>query len=292
MIAAAKIVRCCVKCNECADCYIHTIEDVYALLTDIHIEISNFGEALLQKVHYGYAKFCNSKEAIDRLVLLKETVLNYYHALRTKAMMCLCDSEFQKIKEKVGMIVDFGKCKQSGLTDIRTSDEFLSDWIAANPNCVAYEVWEKSLIDCNPTFIISVKTEYERIVRTLHAVATKDPSGCVVKLLAYAHKAACDKKFTASVESTSKCKIELKALVKEHNCDLSLGVYSKLLQCNLSFKAVSTILGCGGKFSLDAKGSPMLRIGARTSRVQDLMKLAGGTWQGMNEDEFNQLYGG
>lgn len=291
MIATAKIVRCCVKCSECGDCYTHTLDELRDLLTAIHIEISNYGEALIQKVQYGFAKFCITEAAVDRLLRLKETVLNYYHSLRTKAMMCLCDSEFQRVKEKIGRIIDLGRCKSSGLTDIRYNNDSFNQWIASNPNCVAYETWEKGIIACNPTFIISVTTEYQRVIRTLHAVATKDTSGCVVKLLAYAHKAACDRKLTASATNTSKCKVELKALVKQHKCDLSLAVYSKLLQCNLSFKAISTVLGCGGKFSLDASGSPMLRIGARTSLVQDIVKLAGGTWQDMNEEEFNEIYG-
>lgn len=291
MIAATKTVRCCVKCSECSDCYSFTLYELRDLITAIDIEISNYAEALVQKVQVGYACFNLDVFSVNKLLHYKESVERFYHGIRTKAMMCLCDSEFQRIKEKIGRIIDFAKCKMSGETEIRYDKSSYNQWIAANPTCVAYEVWEKGMIACNPTFIVSVKTEYERVIRTLHAVATKDTSGCVVKLFAFAHKAQCDKKFVASATNSSKCKVELNALVKKHKCDLTLAVYSKLLDCNLSFNVVSTVLGCGGKFSLDAAGTPILKMGTRSSKIDDVLKLAGGTWQDMNEEEFNQIYG-
>lgn len=289
-VGATKMVRCCVKCSECSDCYTHTLYELRDIIIAIHIEVANYAAAFTQKVTCGYACFTLTEAEVNRLLLLKETVLNYYHSLRTKAMMCLCNSEFQRIKEKIGRILDFARCKNSGETDIRYDRSSYNQWVAQNPTCVAYDVWEKGIIECNPILRITVKTE-QRAVRTLYAVATKDTSGCVVKLLAYAHKAKCDRKLVASATDTAKCKVELKALVKQHKCDISLGFYSKLLDCNLSFNVISTILGCGGKFSLDSDGSPMLRIGARSSKIEDVIKLAGGTWQGLNEEEFNEMYG-
>ena len=286
-----KVVRCCVKCSECGDCYTHTISDLYDLLLAINTEIADYGKAVAQKINEGYACFNLTQPAIDKLLRLKETVLRYYHGMRTKSMLCLCDAEFQRIREKIGRIIDLSMCGRSSETDITYDYSYYNEWVAMNPTCVAYETWEKGLIACNPTFTITVKTEYERTIRTLHAIATNDNSKCVIKLLAYANKAKCDSKIVASVSDPSKCKSELKALVAKHNCDISLSLYSRLLECNLSFKLISTVLDCGGKFALDSSGSPIVKVGARSTKVDEIIKLAGGTWQDMNEEEFNQIYG-
>lgn len=285
-----KVVRCCVHCSECGDCYTHTIYELRDLLIAIDIEVSNYGKAFAQKINQGYACFNLSQEAVDKILHLKETVLRYYHGMRTKAMMCLCNVEFQRIKEKIGRIIDLHKCARSGETDIIYDYSAYNEWVAENPTCVAYDVWEKGMVACNPTFSIMVKTVNERVVRTLHAIVSRDNSKCAVKLLAYANKAKCDRKIVASASDPVKCKAELKVLVNTHKCDISLTLYSRLLECNLSFKVISTLLECGGKFSLDSTGSPIVKIGATSSRVDEVIKLSGGEWQGMNEEEFNQLY--
>lgn len=285
-----KIVRCCVKCNECGDCYTHTIYDLRSLLLAIHIEVANYAESFVSIIKWGYGCTSITRAALDKLLFYKETITRYYNSMRTKTMSCLCDSEFQRIKEKVGGIIDLLRCERSPETDIRYDYSQYNQWVAANPYCVSYDVWEKGMVACNPpTFIIS-STKEERVSRTLYAIASKDTSGCVVKLLAFANKAKCENKVVASVTNKAKCTTELKALVTKHKCDMSLALYSTLLKCNLSFNVISTVLGCGARFTVDESGEPMVKIGAKSSSLDALVKLAGGTWENMNEDEFNQIY--
>lgn len=285
-----KIVRCCVKCNECGDCYTHTIYDIRDLIKAIHIEVANYGASFVSIIYNGYGCTNITRAALDKLLFYKETIIRYYDSLRTKTISCLCDSEFQRIKEKVGNIIDLIRCERSSETDIRYDNSQYNKWVAENPYCVSYDAWEKGMVACNqPTFLIS-STKEQPVYRTLFAIASKDPSGCVVKLLAFANKAKCENKVVASATNTSKCKTELQALVTKYKCDMSLALYSTLLKCNLSFNVISTVLGCGARFTVDGSGEPMVRIGAKSSRLDALVKLAGGTWENMNETEFNQIY--
>lgn len=291
MSVATKRVRCCVICSECGDCYTTTLYELRDLLKAIHIEIADYAQSFAQRINDGYACVKLNESAVDTLLYLKETITRYYHALRTKVMSCLCNAEFQRVKEQVGNIIDLFRCSMSKETDIRYDYSQYDQWVAANPTCVSYDVWEKGLIACNPPSFIISATKGQRDSVTLFAIASKDTSGCVMKLLAYANKAKCEHKLVASATDTNKCKIELKALTTKHNCDMSLSQYSSLLACNLSFNVISTVLGCGGRFSLDASGAPIVKIGAKSSKIDDVVKLAGGTYQDMNETEFNSIYG-
>ena len=286
-----KVVRCCVTCDECQDCYTYNLYQLRELMNAIHISIADFGKSFVQKINYGYASFSLTPKEVDKLMSLKETIRNYYDSLRTKTMGCLCDYEFQKVKEQVGRIINLGLCKQSKETDIRYDYSQYDEWVAQNPYCVSYDAWTKGLVACqSPSFLIS-STKEERVTRMLYAISRKDTTGCVVKLLAFANKARCENKLVASSKSQAKCKIELTALSKAHKCDISLELYSKLISCNLSFSVISTVLGCGGRFALDAAGNPIVKVGVKSSKIDDIIKLAGGTYQNMNEEEFNAIYG-
>lgn len=290
-VAINKTVRCCVQCSECGDCYTHTLYELRDLMRDIHVAIADWGKAFAQEVNYGYSCKRISAAAVDKLISLKQTIRRYYDNLRTKTMGCICDIELQRVKEHVGGIIDLYKCASTGEVDIRYDYSQYDQWVAENPSCVAYDVWEKGMVACNPpTFLISA-TKEARPLRTLYAISSKDNTGCIMKLFAFAYKAKCESKVVASSKSTAKCNIELKALVKKHNCDMSFALYSTLLGCNLSFNLISTVLGCGGKFSVDKAGTPIVKIGAKSSPISDVVKLAGGTWQDMNEAEFNAIYG-
>lgn len=293
MIAANyKVVRCCVKCDECSDCYTHTLYDIRDLLTAINYHIANFGKQLGEIINNGYG--CTGLTEIDvtRLMTYKRSILRYYHNLRTKAMSCLCDIEFQKTKEKVLRIIDLRQCFSAKVEDIRYDYSAYDQWVAQNPNCVAYDVWEKGIITCNPSFVITVTLdERVKVTRTLHALVTKDNTNCVTKLLAYAHKATCERKLTAAAAIDKKCVSEFNILVQKHKCKMELSTYAKLLSCNLSFNVVSTILGCGGKISLNSEGVPMVRISGKVAKIEDVVKLAGGTWPVIDNDEFNNIYG-
>lgn len=286
-----KTVRCCVRCNECSDCYTYNLYQLRDLMNAIDISISDFGKAFVQKINFGYACFHLSEKQVDSLLSLKETIRSYYDSIRTKTMGCLCDYEFQKVKEQVSRIINLALCRQSNETDIRYDYSQYDAWIAQNPYCVSYDAWTKSLVACqSPSFVISSKKE-ERVTRVLHAISRKDTTGCVVKLLAFANKARCENKLVASSKSKAKCNTELIALSKAHKCDISLSLYSRLLECNLSFKVISTVLRCGGRFALDANGDPIVKVGIKSSKIDDIIKLAGGTYQNMNEAEFNEIYG-
>ena len=292
MIAANKIVRGCVRCDECGDCYTHTLYDLRELMLAIKYEIAMHGKQVAQVVNFGYGKVCLSDNDIQKLLIYKRSIRRFYDNMRQKAMACLCDIEFQKIKEKVLRIIKLQQCKAAKVTDITYDYSGYDQWVAQHPRCVAYDIWEKGIIKCEPVFTISAKlVERVKVTRTLHALAKRDTSDCVTKLLAYAYKAKCENKISISSKTEAKCKIELTVLAKKHKCNLSLAVYSKLISCNLSFNVVSTILGCGGKFSLDKAGTPLLKIGAKSAKVEDVVKLAGGTWPDVNSYEFNQIYG-
>jgi len=290
-VATNKTVRCCVHCSECGDCYTHTIYELWDLMKAIHVAIADWGESFAQEVNYGYSCKSITAAAVDKLISLKQTIRRFYDNLRTKTMGCLCDIELQRIKEHVGEIIDLSRCASSGEVDIRYDYSQYDQWVVDNPSCVAYDVWEKGMVKLvQPTFLISA-TKEARPLRTLYAISSRDNSGCIIKLFAFAYKAQCENTVVVSSKNTIKCNIELKALVKKHNCDMSFAMYSTLLGCNLSFQLISTVLGCGGKFSLDKTGTPIVKIGAKSSKVADVVKLAGGTWQDMNEAEFNAIYG-
>lgn len=287
MNAAIETVRCCVKCDECADCYTHSLSDIRTLLVAIKKEISDFGIKYSQKINWGYSCKVFSDESIRKLLVYKDGITQYYHGLRQKSMSCLCDTEFQKLKEKVLRIIDIRRCKMSGVTDIAIDRSGYDGWVINNPSCVAYNTWEKGFIKClPPSFLISAtKSRDEGIVRTLYALVSNDHSKCLIKLLAYASKAMND-----GVTCAANINKQFKALVTKHDCDMSISVYSELIRCSLSFNLISTILQCGGKFSLNKNGVPQVKIGTKVTKVSDLIKLAGGTMPEIDNEGFNNIY--
>jgi hypothetical protein len=287
---ASKIVRCCVQCNECGDCYTHSLYDLRDLMMKINYQVANYGAELAQRVNWGYGCITITENEVKKLLLLKNTIRRYYDGIRQKAMSCLCDTDFQKIKEQVLRIIGIRKCTSPTVADIRYDYSGYDDWVVKHPNCVAYDVWEKgTLVKLAPSFRITATHDEKVIIaRTLHAMSTKDD--CVIKLLAYAYKAKCDHKISVSAKSEEKCKTEFKILSKKHKCDFNLKVYSKLLACNLSFRVVSQVLACGGKISLDENGAPIVRIGAKSAKIDDVAKLASGLWPVVNDSELNEMY--
>lgn len=293
MTVASKTVRCCVKCDECSDCYTFSLYELRDIMLAIDLAVAEFAEAYTSIINWGFpskdqAK-CITESTVKKLLTYKSSIRRFYDNMRQKAMACLCNAELQGIKEKVSALIDLSRCKTEQVTDIRYDYSEYDKWVAVNPTCVAYDTWERSMIKCNTTFVISV-SKIEQPIRTLYAIVKKDKDNCVMKLLAYASQAKCNRIVSPSVNSREKCKAEISALVKKHKCDLSISLYTKLLSCNMSFNLISTILGCGGKFLVDGDGNPSIKVGSKVSRVTDLVTLAGGTWPNVELSEYEELY--
>lgn len=276
MIAVSKRVRCCVKCDECSDCYTFTLAELRDLIIAINYSISLFAKSFVDRINLGYVSkdSCNSltESIVKQLVTYKKAIKQYYHDIRSKSMLCLCDAEFQHLREKVLRLVNIKQCY--GVSDIRYDDSVYDQWVMNNPDCVAYEDWEKGIVKCNPEIFITVIKD-QSVVRTLHALVTRDEDKCVMKLLASASRAICERKVNVSV-NTTECRAQLVTLVQKHKCNLTFGLYVKLLKCNLNFELISTLLGCGGKLSVDNNGNAQVRLGATVTKIEDLAKLAGG----------------
>lgn len=273
------MARCCVKCDECSDCYTFTLSELRDLLIAINYSIALFAKSFVERINLGYPSkdSCNTmtETTVKQLVTYKKAIKAYYHDVRTKSMLCLCDSEFQRLKEKVLRLVDPKRCKADQVSDIRYDYSMYDQWVTEHPECVAYEEWEKGVVNCNPSFTITVKRE-PNVIRTLHALVINDNEKCVLQLLAHANKALCERKVSASVKRADECKLELASLVKKHKCNISLSLYIKLLKCNISFDLISTLLGCGANLSVDKAGNPQVRIGSTVTKIDDLSKLASG----------------
>lgn len=292
MNAAIKTVRCCKKCSECGDCYTHSLHSVRDILFAIDLEIADFAKNFAQRLNWGYGPVCISEQSVKRLLTLKDTIKRYYDNLLQGAMVCLCDIEFQKVKEKVLKIVDLKKCLKRPEQAIRYDRSGYASWITKHPSCVAYEKWEKHLVSCiPPTITFSGKKEEEKAIGALHFLVTRDDKQCIHEILAYAYKAKCEHRLSASAKEIEQCRVEFRSLVKEYKCDLTFSGYAKLLNCNLTFNAVAEILNCGGSFTFDKNGTPKVKFGRKVTKLSDLIDLGGGTWiDALNEGIYKELY--
>lgn len=261
----------------------------------IKLEIAIWAEEHTQKINWGYGPCTVQEGRVTPLIRYWKVIRRYYDNMRRNDMMCLCDDEFQRVREKVLRLVSLRKCKENGVKDITYDDSGLNAWKLMHPRCIGYDEWEKHLLGCvKPTLQVKVIKEKESPKRTLHALVTAEGTEsehCVMELLAYANEYKCENisaKFSADL---AVCKRELHSLVEMYKCDLNLKSYATLKECGLSMKAVASILGCGGKFGFGPDGQPIVKLGTKVSMLNDLVELSGGTWPGhLTAEIYDELY--
>lgn len=269
--------RCCVSCDECRDCYSFSVQDVRDLINAIDYELSEYGKSLVQKINWGYACSALPEPVIDKLRLLRNSIVRFYNTMRHKIMPCLCDVEFQKIKEAVSRITDLRRCGYAGVTDIVVDDSGAEAWALQHPGCVPYEDWEACVRNRIKSLVIAVDVVADPLpVRTIHALAKID--GGITRVLARAAATNTDQPRIGVKVSAEQCGVEYNAMPNKLKAGVSKAIYSKVRGCGHDSELIARVVGCGAGLGINGTGSAMLKIGAEAVALNDVINLAGGIW--------------
>lgn len=256
-------------CGECPNCFNLTRGRIRDVLYAIDEKIAQHSKYLICKLRWGYGCKADINEAdYEKLLSYKYSILRFYQSLREGYEPCLCPEEIQSIIEKSLDLVDISCCTSPNRKDILIDKSKFDLWVLENPGCVAYDNWERGLINACPKVGITVKSVKKScdILSTVKLV--DDKCKFLYTVSVYSVADSCIKVKTKV--DRKECKLKYDALVKEYNCSLSFSSYLKLIECNMTAEVIGSFLSCGLGVDYNVKnGCPEVKVATQTLSLCD-----------------------
>lgn len=299
------VSSCCKRCNDCDNCYDHSISKLQDVLYAVNHKLSDNLEQQVCEMRWGYSQ--KRPLAKEKLYVYRRTISDHIKALRNGYPTCLCPQEFQIILEDAQRLVGLSCCKDPQRRDLIIDKSGLEAWTLLNTGCVTYDEWEKTFTKACPNIgikvqkagtleeacklfyvlststydscavLFNIKAATIAIQQNCYDVAwTATPLTCDLSILSKVRRVELDKCLTygLTTEQVVECKISYDAMVRQTKCKMDFGTYIDLLSCHLTTDVITRLVQCGVDVSYNAKKlCPELKFGKNVVHLYDDLDL-------------------
>lgn len=144
---------------------------------------------------------------------------------------CVCKEDLANLTELTRTLV--GECTSLRI-DLITDSSGYEEWVLANPDIVARDVWEECLYSkCTITYTLSLARDLNN---------KKKDCSIVYSLIKSIH--SCDLKYDLK-KSTKNCQIEYDIISKTKDCKITFDEYVEIIKCGGSIELVKNAINCG-----------------------------------------------
>lgn len=231
----------CVQTEGCAPSCQETkgveVMNLIAAIDDfIYLDSVNY----LKRYNWGYSCEITIAPILNKLINLKDSLLTFLDELRYESAK-RCDKFFRLMIRQVNELIGSKAYPVEYLLEYDGSNK--DTWTLANPTCVAYESWEKSLYNkLLPDFSVRLSKSEPIVCFAYDLIISKKKERYLPVFKATAGIIdACEYGLKADIEKVLKdCSIDYKVEIKEDNCVVvTFDKDIELNSCELGFDVIS-----------------------------------------------------
>lgn len=208
------------------------IDTINQLIYSLYTLLKKYSEKHYLGLFYGY----HEVETLERVFYDAYDYLENLIAQRDRIFFeskCVCKEDLAKLTELVRKLV--GEC--TSLRIDLVEDRFgFDDWILANPERVAREIWEECLFKkCSPiTFVLAKDLSKSGQDCTLIYDLIRTIDDCILRYDLVKKDRDCDLEYQILLKTVKDCNITYEDFVVMHTCGLTTDVISKSVSCGAS----------------------------------------------------------